>query len=189
MHVVFFHHALGLTESTLALADLWRRDGHTVSTPDLYDGHVFSDIDSGLAYMNSLDDLLARAENAVADLGGDVVYAGQSMGVMCAQRFVHTKPAARGALFSSAFIDPAYLPGAWPDIPALVLGGSDDEFFVGDGDLAAAQAVARETSSLQISLYPTADHFLNETPLHDDPLARHWLEENTLAFLERVDSP
>src|SRR6185312_16310674 len=36
--VLLFHHALGRTPGVLAFADLLRTQGHTVHTPDLYDG-------------------------------------------------------------------------------------------------------------------------------------------------------
>ena len=48
--VLLFHHALGLTEGVLAFADGIRQAGHTVHTPDLYDGHTFTTVDEGLAY-------------------------------------------------------------------------------------------------------------------------------------------
>ena len=36
--VVLFHHVQGLTEGVLAFADALRTAGHTVHTPDLFDG-------------------------------------------------------------------------------------------------------------------------------------------------------
>ena len=40
--VVLFHHALGLTPGVIAFADELRRAGHTVHTPDLFEGRTFS---------------------------------------------------------------------------------------------------------------------------------------------------
>ena len=39
--VVLFHHALGLTPGIVAFADELRRAGHTVHTPDLFEGRTF----------------------------------------------------------------------------------------------------------------------------------------------------
>ena len=48
--VLLFHHAQGLTEGVVAFADLLREAGHTVHTPDLYDGHTFQTLDEGIGY-------------------------------------------------------------------------------------------------------------------------------------------
>ena len=44
--VVLFHHAQGLTPGVLAFADELRRAGHTVHTPDVYDGRTFDSLDT-----------------------------------------------------------------------------------------------------------------------------------------------
>ncbi len=46
--IVLFHHAQGLTPGIDAFADELRRAGHTVHTPDLYDGHTFDTLEEGL---------------------------------------------------------------------------------------------------------------------------------------------
>ena len=48
--VVLFHHAQGLTPGVVAFADELRRGGHTVHTPDLFDGRTFGSIEEGLGY-------------------------------------------------------------------------------------------------------------------------------------------
>ena len=48
--VLLFHHAQGLTEGISAFADRLRQAGHTVHTPDMYDGNTFPTLDEGLAY-------------------------------------------------------------------------------------------------------------------------------------------
>ena len=42
--VLLFHHALGLTEGVQAFADELRDAGHTVHTPDLFEGRTFDEI-------------------------------------------------------------------------------------------------------------------------------------------------
>jgi dienelactone hydrolase len=46
--VVMFHSVLGLRPGVLGAADRLRAAGHTVHTPDLFDGEVFDDIDEGM---------------------------------------------------------------------------------------------------------------------------------------------
>ena len=48
--VLLFHHAQGQTPGVLGFADELRGAGHTVHTPDLFDGRTFDTIDDGLAY-------------------------------------------------------------------------------------------------------------------------------------------
>src|SRR5437773_964554 len=46
--VLLFHHAQGLTPGVHAFADELRAAGHTVHTPDLFDGRTFGSIDHGM---------------------------------------------------------------------------------------------------------------------------------------------
>ena len=46
--MVLFHHALGLTPGVVAFADDLRRAGHTVHTPDLFEGRTFTGIEEGM---------------------------------------------------------------------------------------------------------------------------------------------
>ena len=45
--VVLFHHAQGLTPGVVAFAEELRRAGHTVHTPDLFEGRTFGTIEEG----------------------------------------------------------------------------------------------------------------------------------------------
>jgi dienelactone hydrolase len=46
--VVLFHHAQGLTPGIVAWAGELRQAGHTVHTPDLFDGRTFGSIEEGM---------------------------------------------------------------------------------------------------------------------------------------------
>ncbi len=48
--VLLFHHALGQTQGFKAFADELRSAGHTVHTPDLFEGRTFSTIEDGMAH-------------------------------------------------------------------------------------------------------------------------------------------
>ena len=43
--VVLFHHVQGLTPGVVAFADELRSAGHTVHTPDLFQGRTFTTIE------------------------------------------------------------------------------------------------------------------------------------------------
>src|SRR5579875_3861817 len=92
--VVLFHHVQGLTDGVRAFADRLRAGGHTVHTPDLYDGERADSIEAGLELSQHIGDdtLRERADRAVADLPDALVYAGFSSGEAVAQRLAQTRP-------------------------------------------------------------------------------------------------
>src|SRR5215208_7943549 len=81
--VVLFHHAQGLTPGVAAFADELRRAGHTVHTPDLYDGRTFATLEEGLAYAEEIgfDEVTERGVQAAEALPAELVYAGFSLGL------------------------------------------------------------------------------------------------------------
>ena len=95
--VLLFHHAQGQTAGFLAFADQLRRAGHTVHTPDLYDGHTFASIDEGIAYAKKVGfgTIAQRGKEAAEGLPTHLVYAGFSLGVMPAQSLAQTRPGRR----------------------------------------------------------------------------------------------
>lgn len=101
--VLLFHHAQGLTSGVRAFADTLRAAGHTVHTPDLFDGRIFESIEEGLAYIGEIgfDDMRDRGVRAADELPAGIVYAGFSFGVMPAQKLAQTRPGARGRCFST----------------------------------------------------------------------------------------
>lgn len=102
--VVLFHHALGLTPGVVAFAGELRRAGHTMHTPDLYDGRTFTTLEEGVAHAEEIGfgEVIERGLRAVKGLPNELVYAGFSLGVVPAQRLAQTRPGARGALLCSA---------------------------------------------------------------------------------------
>lgn len=122
-HVVLFHSALGLTKSVRSFADQLRDDGHTVITPDLYDGQVFDNLDDGSKKRDELGipELLRRANSAVEGLHADCVYAGFSMGAAAAQAVTIAKPGARGVILMHGAV-PLQMLGVerWPDVPTQI---------------------------------------------------------------------
>jgi hypothetical protein len=82
--VLLFHHALGQTPGFVAFAERLREAGHTVHTPDLYEGRTFTELDAGVAFAEEVGfpEIIARGVAAAADLPDAIVYAGFSLGAL-----------------------------------------------------------------------------------------------------------
>jgi dienelactone hydrolase len=167
--VLLFHHIQGLTDGVVAFADELRASGHTVHTPDLFEGRTF--------------DVAAEA------LPGALVYAGFSWGVGPAQRLAQTRAGARGALLYEACypITGEYAFGPWPDgVPVQIHGKEDDQFFAHEGDIEAArELVATVGPDLgEVFVYPGSEHlFLDRSLQTYDADAAALATQRTLHFL------
>src|SRR5438094_7065663 len=155
--VLLFHHAQGQTEGFAAFADELRRAGHTVHTPDLFDGRTFGSIEDGMAYAEQVgfpDAIIERGERTANELPNELVYAGFSLGVLPAQKLAQTRAGARGAtLFYSCV--PAEFFGGWPaGLPVQIHGMDNDPVFVGEGDIDAAREIVDSTDDAELFLYP-----------------------------------
>jgi dienelactone hydrolase len=186
--VLLFHHAHGQTEGFLAFADELRQAGHTVHTPDLYDGRTFETLDDGIAHAAEVGfgEVLDRGVKAADGLPTDLVYAGFSLGVMAAQKLAQTRAGARGALFISACLPVDEFGDAWPaDVPVQIHGMDADPFFVDEGDIDAARALVESTDQAELFLYPGDQHlFADESLPSYDPDAAALLRQRVLAFLD-----
>jgi dienelactone hydrolase len=186
--VVLYHHVQGLTDGVRAFAEELRQPGHTVHTPDLFDGRTFATIEEGMSFAREVG-FEALAERGVAGavpFGPECVYAGFSFGVMSAQQLAQTRPGARGALLMYSFLPVSEFGEAWPDgVPVQVHGKEDDEFFL--EDLEAAQALVDSTEQAELFLYPGEQHLFADSSLPDyDAEAAALLVERVLAFLASV---
>lgn len=185
--VLLFHHAQGQTEGFTAFADELRQAGHTVHTPDLFDGRTFSSIEAGMAYAEELgfpDAILERGAQAANDLPAGLVYAGFSLGVLPAQKLAQTRDGARGALLFYACVPAKYF-GAWPDgVPVQIHGMDADPFFVGEGDVDAARELVETTDAAELFLYPGSEHYFADSSLPSyDASAAELLVQRVLNFL------
>jgi dienelactone hydrolase len=187
--VVLYHHVQGLTGGVRSFADGLRQAGHTVHTPDLFDGRRFDTLEQGMDFARAAG-FSALAERGVAAAEGirpEIVYAGFSFGVMVAQELAQTRPGARGALLMSACLPVAEFGGAWPDdVPVQVHGKEADPFFA--EDLEAAQALVESTDRAELFLYPGEEHLFADSSLPAyDAAAAALLTERVQAFLDRLD--
>jgi dienelactone hydrolase len=192
--VVLFHHVQGRTDGMLAFADSLRAGGHTVHTPDLFDGKKPATIDEGIALCDAIgeEELTARADRAVADLPADLVYAGFSAGAATAQRLAQTRPGARGALLYESCIPLTgeWAFGPWPDgVPVQIHGMDKDPFFALEGDLDAARELVETvgTELAELYVYPGDKHLFsdNSLPSYDADSAALVIQRSR-AFLDRV---
>ena len=185
--ILLFHHALGLTPGITEFADHLREAGHTVHTPDLYDGHTFHTVDEGVGFARDtgFGTIVERGVRAADDLPSDLVYAGFSLGVMPTQRLAQTRPGARGALLLEACVPPSEFGSSWPDdVPVQIHGMDADPSFAGEGDLDAARALVDEAADAELFLYPGDRHLFADTSLPSyDAEAAKLLTKRVLAFL------
>lgn len=190
--VVLYHHVQGLTRGVESFADELRRAGHTVHTPDLFDGRTYATIEDGMTYAREVGfgALLERGVAAAEGLSSEgVVYAGFSSGVMPAQKLAQTRSAARGALLFHACLPVSEFGERWPEgIPVQVHGMEADPFFAEDGgDLDAARELADSTDQAELFLYPGDQHLFTDSSLPSyDQAASALLVERVLRFLDNV---
>jgi dienelactone hydrolase len=188
--VLLYHHVQGLTVGVHSFADELRQAGHTVHTPDLFDGRTFETLEDGMGFARG-EGFGGLAEKGIAAAEGirsEVVYAGFSFGVMIAQQLAQTRAGARGALLMAACLPVSEFGDAWPaDVPVQVHGKDADPFFL--EDLEAARALDDSTDQAELFLYPGEEHLFADSslPAHD-PAAAALLTERVLAFLDTVPS-
>jgi len=188
--VVLYHHVQGLTGGITSFADRLRQAGHTVHTPDVFDGRTFDTIEEGMAFAGEagFGALVERGVAAADALSPEVVYAGFSFGVMPAQQLAQTRRGARGALFMSGCLPVSEFGDAWPgDVPVQVHGKEADPFF--EEDLAAARDLVESAAHGELFLYPGEEHLFADSSLAAyDRAAAELLLERVLAFLTQVQA-
>ena len=184
--VLLFHHAQGQTQGFHQFAGVLRGAGHTVHTPDLYEGRVFDDFDQGVAHAEGIGfgELMDRGVRVAEDLPADLVYAGFSLGVLPAQRLAQTRPGARGAILMYSCV-PATEFGGWPEgVPVQIHGMDADPIFVDEGDIEAALNIVSANPEAELFLYPGDQHYFADSSLPSyDPEATRVLTERVLEFL------
>jgi dienelactone hydrolase len=186
--VLLFHHAQGQTPGFLAFADELRAAGHTVHSPDLYEGKTFPSIDEGVGYAKEVgfETILERGRFAGEGLPNELVYAGFSLGVMPAQLLAQTRPGAKGALLFSAAIPASEFGGPWPEgVPLQIHMMEADPW--AEEDLPAAREL-EETAGAELFLYPGDQHLFADNSLPDyDEAAATLLKQRVLGFLDKVE--
>lgn len=187
--VLLFHHAQGLTPGVVAFADELRAAGHTVHTPDLYDGNTMTELAAGVAYAKQVGfgTIGERGSVFAESFPNEIVYAGISLGVMSAQELAQTRSGAKGAILISACFPPSEFGGEWPSgLPAQIHMSEEDEWVL-EGDLDAARDLAQSTDDAELFLYPGDRHlFMDKSTSDYDESAATVLKQRVLTFLDGV---
>jgi dienelactone hydrolase len=189
--VVLFHSALGLRPAVRDFADRLRAEGHTVHTPDSFDGEVFENLEEGFRKRDALGipELMARAQASVANLPSPIVFAGFSMGTGAAEFLAGTRPGARATILMHGALAPALIGVAdWPEVPVQVHYAQDDPLVDVDqiGELEAA--VRASGASAEVHVYPGVGHLFEDAGLPDhDPAAANQMLARVLAFLAKLE--
>lgn len=184
--IVLFHHVCGLTDGVHAFAQSLRDAGHTVHTPDLFEGRTFSTVDDGMAFAESEgeDTFARRAAQVVAELPAGLVYGGMSMGAARAAESVLEGPGASGAFFLYGAIAPSWWGATWP-------AGVPSQAHVAEGDpLREPEAEEEYVASVpgaELFIYPGTGHLFAERgqPGFDERSAA-LATERVLDFLSRT---
>jgi dienelactone hydrolase len=192
--VVLFHHVQGLTPGVLGFAEELRAGGHTVHTPDLFDGVLPSTIEEGIARVQGWGDevLDQRTRAALADLPRELVYGGFSLGGGIAQRLAQLRSGARGALLYEACLPIAgeWAVGPWPHgVPVQIHGMEKDPFFGLEGDIDAARHLVDTVGSdlAELFVYPGDQHLFTDSSLPSyDAAAAALVIERSRSFLDRL---
>ena len=184
--ILLFHHAHGRTPGFLGFAEQLREAGHTVHTPDLYDGRIFEDLNAGVAFAQQagFSEIIARGAAAARDLPAGVVYAGFSLGALPAQALAQTRPGAAGALLFHGGEPASEFGGPWPAGVPLEMHVMRDDPWV---ELRVCQDLAEQAQPSELFVYPGSGHLFADRGSPDfDPTLARLLMDRTLAFLRRV---
>jgi dienelactone hydrolase len=189
--VVLFHSALGLRPAVGRFADRLRSAGHTVHTPDSFEGQMFDELDEGIARRDAIGipELMARAQAAVADLPSQLVFAGFSMGTGAAEFLAGTRPGARAAILMHGALAPAGIGlERWPPVPVQLHHAKDDPLVDTDQLAALEVAVRKANVSVETYVYDEVGHlFEDEGSANHDLAAAQLMLERVLAFLGSLE--
>ena len=196
--VVLLHAVLGLRPGVIAAADRLRAAGHTVHTPDLYDGEVFDDLDDGMRKEEVLGyrEIARRAREAVAGLPEGLGFAGFSMGVAHAELLTATRPGALGAVLMHGAVPVEGLSeffgvDRWPEgVSVQVHYAADDPWVEAEEEVAPlGDDVRRAGATFEEHVYPGSGHLFADPDLPEyDRASSEQMWERVLVFLERIDA-
>lgn len=179
--IILLHSAQGLRPGVAVAAETLRAGGHTVRTPDYYDGEVFADIESGLRKRDEvgMEELARRFRAIGGEVSGPVVFAGFSLGAYGAQLLAANHPMARGALlFHGGVTVDEVTDGAWPRHVPVQVHHSEGDPWVDEGEI--AELAAAVGPGFEWFTYPGEAH------LFADPDLPGYCETSAKLMWERV---
>ncbi len=186
--VVVFHSALGLRPAVIEWAQRLRAAGHTVHTPDLFDGEVFANLEEAAANRDAIGvpELMRRAAASVEAIDGPVVYAGFSMGAAAAEFLAATQTNAQGALLMHGAVAPDVLGVTpWPRRVAVQVHYAQSDPWVDPSAVDALVSAARGSGArADVYTYPGSAHLFDDPDLPDhDPSSAAVMLRRALAFV------
>ena len=196
--VVVFHSVLGLRPGVIAAADRLRAAGHTIHTPNLFDGEVFDDLDDGQRKEEALgyQEIARRAKEAVAELPAGLVFAGFSLGAVHAELLAASRPGALGAVLMHGAVPVEGLReffgvDRWPEgVPVQVHYAALDPWVEADEEVVPlGDDVRGAGAAFEAHAYPCSGHLFADPALPEyDRASSEAMWERVLAFLDRIDA-
>lgn len=164
--ILLLHSSLGLRPAVGHFADLLRAGGHTVRTPDFYDGRVFDHDVDGVAHRDEIGarELFGRARAGIGDLPDDAVLAGFSLGAAFAQRLAADRPQARAVILLHSVATPR---GEWTGQPVQVHRYATDPFVANNDVQALRTAVEASGASFEDVVAPGEGHLFTDLDTRD----------------------
>jgi len=156
---------LGLRPAIHKFAEYLREKGHTVYTPDSFDGETFNTIDEGIKKRDSLGipELINRAWAAVSKLPTDVVYAGFSLGAAPAELLAATRVGARGAILMHGAIPIQMIGvGQWPEVPVQIHYSVKDPWVDVQEVKSFSRSVLASKKNCEVFEYPGEGHLFDD---------------------------
>ncbi|MFE7134827.1 dienelactone hydrolase family protein [Streptomyces sp. NPDC057638] len=190
MDIMLFSSVYGVRPGVRAAAERLKAAGHTVWTPDLYEGRVFDDVEEARQYRDGigLDELLRRAVVAAAphsDRG--LVYAGFSLGAAVAQNLALGDEKARGLLLLHGTSDIAE-DAAVDELPVQLHVADPDVYEPHDWLTAWYLRMGRAGADVEVYRYPGVGHLYTDPDLPDyDAPAAEETWRVALGFLETLE--
>jgi dienelactone hydrolase len=193
--IVLFHSALGLRPGVVEAADRLRAAGHTVHTPDLFEGAaIFDSVGPAMAYVQQIGipTLAARASAAAATLPANIVYGGFSLGASFAARLAATRSGARAALLFHGGPAPAQLRiDAWPATVPVQIHFADTDPWRDNAAIAALAGLVRASGAdCTVFDYPGSAHLFSDPGLaaEYDPASTELMWERAMELLRTIDA-
>ena len=184
--IIVFHHALGLTAGVEAFANALAVGGHDVTTPDLFDGATFDNIEAGVAHAEGIGFEQIAELGANATSADRIVVIGFSLGVLPAQKVAQQRPGVAAAVFCHGAVPLGFFGETWPSEVALQIHAGHRDPYV-DEDREAIDQLVSAASVSDLRWYDTDAHLFADvtSPDFDADLAGQ-LVTHTLEFLDRI---
>jgi dienelactone hydrolase len=189
--IVLFHSAYGLRPAVAEFAEALRAEGHTVHTPDLFDGEVFSRLEDGLKKRDSvgIQGLMKKAAVVAAQTPGATVFAGFSLGAAAAFAAGVRLPGTRALVLMHGALDPTHMGiHSWPKgISVQVHYARGDEWVEEESVLALQEAVRASGAGFESHQYDCKGHLFADNGLPDyDAASARLMTESVLGFLRAL---